>query len=173
MHLDEQNSRTACTETGAILSLILSTGPVQPFSVLLLFVHVMVLSMAPHAWLDAIARVPDYKNGVILSYTKQHLLIAHGFQGEVLFDAASKSASAVAAEYAQVTAATWSSKGMLAVIRSKHAAAGASPSDEPSTSASSPLGSNLTHIRLTYMAPALRVSMQRVSRWPDAVCAQA
>lgn len=65
-------------------------------------------------------------------------------QGESLLDVASKTTRAVAAEYAQYTDATWSSKGMLEVIRRKMSAAALSSPDKPSTSTSSPMGA-LTH----------------------------
>lgn len=61
-------------------------------------------------------------------------------QGESLLDVASKTTRAVAAEYAQYTEATWSSKGMLEVIRRKMSAAALDSPDKPSTSTSSPLG---------------------------------
>ena len=61
-------------------------------------------------------------------------------QGESLLDVASKTTRVVAAEYAQYTEATWSSKGMLEVIRRKMSAAALDSPDRPSTSTSSPLG---------------------------------
>lgn len=65
-------------------------------------------------------------------------------QGEVLLDAASKTTPAVAAEYAHITEGTWSSKGMLELIRHKMSATALLDSDDkPSTSTSSPLGKPL------------------------------
>ncbi|KAK9901222.1 hypothetical protein WJX75_000988 [Coccomyxa subellipsoidea] len=61
-------------------------------------------------------------------------------RGESLLDVASKTTRVVAAEYAQYTEATWSSKGMLEVIRRKMSAAALDSPDRPSTSTSSPLG---------------------------------
>ncbi len=61
-------------------------------------------------------------------------------QGEVLLDAASKTTPAVAEEYAHYTEGTWSSKGMLELIRQKMSAAALDSDDRPSTSTSSPLG---------------------------------
>ena len=54
-------------------------------------------------------------------------------QGEPLLEPGSKRAAAVAAEYAHCTADTWSSKGMLEVIRRKMSGAAAlSQPDRPS-----------------------------------------
>ncbi|CAL8470947.1 g10489 [Coccomyxa elongata] len=61
-------------------------------------------------------------------------------RGENLLDVATKTTRVVAAEYAQYTEATWSSKGMLEVIRRKMSAAALDSPDKPSTSTSSPLG---------------------------------
>ena len=61
-------------------------------------------------------------------------------QGEVLLDAASKTTPAVAEEYAHYTEGTWSSKGMLELIRQKMSTAALDSDDRPSTSTSSPLG---------------------------------
>ncbi len=57
-----------------------------------------------------------------------------------MLDVATKTTRVVAAEYAQYTEATWSSKGMLEVIRRKMSAAALDSPDKPSTSTSSPLG---------------------------------
>ena len=46
----------------------------------------------------------------------------------------------VAEEYAHYTEGTWSSKGMLELIRQKMSAAALDSDDKPSTSTSSPLG---------------------------------
>ena len=58
----------------------------------------------------------------------------------MLLDAASKTTPAVAEEYAHYTEGTWSSKGMLELIRQKMSAAVLDSDDRPSTSTSSPLG---------------------------------
>ncbi len=55
-------------------------------------------------------------------------------------DVASKTTPAVAEEYAHYTEGTWSSKGMLELIRQKMSAAALDSDDRPSTSTSSPLG---------------------------------
>ena len=64
----------------------------------------------------------------------------YAIQGEVLLDAVSKTTPAVAEEYAHYTEGTWSSKGMLELIRQKMSAAALDSDDRPSTSTSSPLG---------------------------------
>ena len=72
-------------------------------------------------------------------------------QGEVLLDATSKTTPAVAAEYAHYTEGTWSSKGMLELIRQKMSAAALDSDDRPSTSTSSPLGAPLFHPLKTHV----------------------
>ena len=71
---------------------------------------------------------------------RQHPQERYAAQGEVLLDAASKTTPAVAEEYAHYTEGTWSSKGMLELIRQKMSAAALDSDDRPSTSTSSPLG---------------------------------
>ena len=61
-------------------------------------------------------------------------------QGEALLDVVSKTTPVVAEEYAHYTEGTWSSKGMLELIRQKMSSAALDSDDKPSTSTSSPLG---------------------------------
>ena len=75
-------------------------------------------------------------------------------QGEALLDAASKTTPVVAEEYAHYTEGTWSSKGMLELIRQKMSSAALDSDDKPSTSTSSPLGA--IPITLTLQLHGLR-----------------
>ena len=78
-----------------------------------------------------------------------HLIVVSCLtQGEALLDAASKTTPVVAEEYAHYTEGTWSSKGMLELIRQKMSAAALDSDDKPSTSTSSPLGATSLTTRL-------------------------
>ena len=84
-------------------------------------------------------------------------------QGEALLDAASKTTPVVAEEYAHYTEGTWSSKGMLELIRLKMSSAALDSDDKPSTSTSSPLGA--ISVTLPLRVHGLRqISIRRRSR---------
>ena len=82
----------------------------------------------------------DVSPGATLLVCTSAAQVLDALQGEVLLDAASKTTPAVAEEYAHYTEGTWSSKGMLELIRQKMSAATLDSDDRPSTSTSSPLG---------------------------------